>query len=122
MIELTPEWVLMNLSDYWFTDGDGLAFISLYEINKSKTLIELALNTLDIEWEMDIQNIECEMDEASIDDLIEFLYVFEIEDIKDLCPEFYEKLVKDNNDTQALYKNLINKLTFPGDSDILNKE
>jgi len=110
MIELTPEWVLMNLSDYWYTDGCGLAFISVFKINPSKALFELALNTLDIEWEMDTLYIEQEIDEVPIDDLIEFLYVLEIEDIKDLCPEFYEKLVKDNSDTQALYENRINKI------------
>ena len=101
VIELTPEWILMNLSDNWFTDGDGLAFISLFESNSSKAWIALALDTLDIEWEMH---------EVSIDQEIEFDYLFEIEDIKDLCPEFYEILVKDNIEAQSYYKKSDQKL------------
>ncbi len=95
MVEFTPEWVLMNLSDGWETDGNGIASIIIDESNSSKAWVELALISLDIEWDIVM---------FSSNQVIETEYVFEIEDIKDSCPEFYEKLVKANNDAKANYK------------------
>ncbi len=88
MIEIDPEWVLMILTDSWLTDGDGLAIITVDESNYSWVLIELALNSLNIEWDA---NLFSTIKGVEID------YFFEIEDIKDLCPAFYEGLITDKN-------------------------
>jgi len=84
MIEIDPEWVLMILTDSWLTDGDGLAIITINESNPSRFLIESALNSLNIEWDA---NLFSTIKGKEID------YFFEIEDIKDLCPVFYEELM-----------------------------
>ncbi len=89
MIELTPDWVLKNLSDHWYADGNGYAVISVVTENFSTAWIELALDTLDIEWEVG---------EHFIDGINYSDYVFDIEDIKEDCPEYYEELIEDNND------------------------
>jgi len=90
MIEIDPEWVLMILTDSWLTDGEGLAIITIDESNSSRFLIELALNSLNIEWDA---NLFSTIKRKEID------YFFEIEDIKDSCPVFYAELtlMEDNN-------------------------
>ncbi len=87
MIELTPEWVLKNMSDHWFTDGEGFAIISTTK-SSSRAWVELALDTLDIEWEVE---------EVFYDEENHFQYVFDIEDVIEECPEFYEELIEDNS-------------------------
>lgn len=88
MIEIDSEWVLMNLTDNLLTDGDGLAIITIDKSNSSRVLIELALNSFNIEWDAYM---------LSTNQGMEIDYFFEIEDIKDLCPAFYEGLITDNN-------------------------
>ena len=86
MIELTPEWVLKNLSDHWFALGEGYAVIAVSD-EFSAAWIELALDTLDIEWEVE---------EHFIDGVIYSQYDFDIEELKEECPEFYEELIEEN--------------------------
>lgn len=86
MIELTPEWVLTSLSDYWFADGNGKATVRTTEMYNSDW-ISLALDTLKIDWEL----IEFE-----IDFVYHYDFEFQIEDIKDGCPYLYKDLVEEN--------------------------
>ena len=98
MIELTPEWILMNLIGNWVTDGNGLAIITIVKSNPSKAFIELALKSLKIGWKANM---------FSTNQGLEIDYLFEIEDIKDLCPVFYEKLWEDNNDIKVDHQSLV---------------
>jgi hypothetical protein len=88
MIELTPEWVLRSLGDDWYTDGFGKAFVTTTKIHYV-SWIELALDTLEIEWNIS-ENID-EFDDYRI------YFEFRIQDIKNQCSDFFEELNEDNS-------------------------
>jgi len=86
MIELTPEWVLSRLCDEWFADGNGIATVRTTDIYNSEW-IYLALDTLNIKWELF---------EAEIDSQYYYDFEFQIEDIKEECPDLYLDLIDEN--------------------------
>jgi len=80
LIELTPEWVLENLSQGMCSYGGGK--IGVYTNNPDNAnWISLALDTLKIPFE--VSEIT-EAEEQSI------CYEFKIKHIKDDCPSLYE--------------------------------
>lgn len=79
LIELTPQWVIQNLSDAMYADGKGV--MSVFAKCADNAWISLALNTLKIPFE------ECEYEDG--DDLT-ICYEFKIEDIKADCPSLHE--------------------------------
>ncbi len=96
-ITLTTEWVLQKLSHTQYADGDGN--ISVYTDDATDAnFIELALNSLHIYYEA----------YEYLDDNDDFVFGFDfrIENIKDECPIFYQRMKEmDNN-------NLINKKSW----------
>ena len=99
MIELTPEWLLENLSHTLDTDGAGQ--ISLYTGNASDAnWIELALNSLEISFEVyDYLN--------DYSDIV-FGFDFRIEDIEKDCPNL-SKRVRELEGSKDISKNLSRK-------------
>jgi len=79
LIEITPEWVIQNLSDAMYADGGGI--MSVFAKCADDAWISLALSTLKIPFE------ECEY--GDLDDLT-ICYEFKIEDIKYDCPSLYD--------------------------------
>jgi len=92
-LKLTPEWVLEKIPHTRYTDGDGN--ISVYTNNATNAnLIELALDSLQINYHS--------FDGIDDNGELGFGFDFRIEDIKDDCPTFYQKVKEIDN------KNLIN--------------
>lgn len=85
-IKLTPEWVLEKLSDSVYVDGDGKVTLTIdMMISFSNCYwITLALDTLEIKYEEDEYEIEGDNDSFMID------YSFDLEDIKEECPNLYK--------------------------------
>lgn len=82
----TPEWILENMGDSWFANGNGMGIVSTTE-KFTRVWIEYAFYTLDI---------GCGRAEYLINSFERIDYFFSLDDIKDSCPEFYEKLLEDN--------------------------
>jgi hypothetical protein len=81
-LELTPEWVLSELTDSLYADGCGNISVGTSTHNDAKW-IKLALNTLSIPY---MENEFGEGDMTFID--IEF----RVEDIKVECPNLYNRM------------------------------
>jgi hypothetical protein len=96
-LNLTPEWVLEKLPHTHYADGDGN--VSVYTADATDAnFIELALNSLHIQYET----------YDYFDDNADFVFGFDfrIEDIKDECPAFYQRVKEiDKN-------NLLNKKSW----------
>jgi hypothetical protein len=95
LIELTPEWVLSELSDSLYADGCGNISVGTSTHNDA-TWIKLALNTLNISYQ---ENEFGEGDMAFTD--IEF----RIEDIKVNCPNLYYRM-REMDAKNKIYKGL----------------
>jgi len=86
LVEITPEWVLDNLSDSMYADGYGN--MSVYTSSVSDyNWMRLALRTLKITFE--------ESDNDDYEDRL-LSFGFRIEAIKDECPSLYERMFKLN--------------------------
>jgi hypothetical protein len=94
-IELTPEWVLSEIPQSLYADGNGNVSIETYTVTDAKW-IKLALLTLLIPYE---EKEYGEGDQTFID--IELC----IDDIKENCPNLYKKL-KDMDAKNKIYKSL----------------
>jgi hypothetical protein len=93
-IEINPEWVLSELPQSLYADGNGN--VSLYTENASDaSWIKLALNTLCIPFEEN---------EYGDDDVIFIDIEFNINDIKENCPTLY-KSMKELDTKNKIYKN-----------------
>ena len=85
IIELTPEWVLAELAESHFAGGEGS--IAIYALRGSDAAwISLALNTLNISYDIDDYDYEENRELWS--------FVFSIEDLKSECPTLYERFKK----------------------------
>jgi hypothetical protein len=81
---LTPEWVLQKLPVSSSADGNGEVIV--YTDNATDSdFIELALNTLEIQFEHKVDCID-EDDELSIE------FKFHLEDIQNHCPSYYDRM------------------------------
>lgn len=93
-IEITPEWVLSELPQSLYADGNGT--VSLDTDNSSDaSWIKLALNTLCIPFE------EKEYGDG---EMIFIDIEFNINDIKENCPALY-KSMKELDTKNKIYKN-----------------
>jgi len=94
-LKLTPEWVLSNLSGTLSSNlhkkGTGLIIIYGFQDALNSQLTELAFETLGVNYETE----EYYSDDSKTD--LDTYYIFELEDIKDECPNLY-KTLKDMND------------------------
>ena len=91
LIELSPDWVLKNLSQGVYKDDGGIMSVFASVCNAS--WISLALETLKIPFE---ESEEGEGDELTI------YYQFKIKHIKDDCPSLYY-FVKNLNKHQIVF-------------------
>lgn len=94
-IELTPEWILSELSQSLYADGKGTACIDTDSASDA-SWIKLALNTLLIPFEEK---------EYGDNDMTFIDFEFNINDIKDNCPNLYEKM-KDMDTKNKIYNDL----------------
>ena len=94
-IELTPEWVLNELPISHYADGNGVGSIDTDSASDA-CWIKLALNTLLIPYE---EQEYGDFDMTFID------FEFNINDIKDNCPNLYIKM-KDMDAKNKIYKDL----------------
>jgi len=85
--KLTPEWVLENLPDMMYADGNGIITLST-EKTTDDHLMRLALNTLKIPYK-EFKNVN--MEDISI------WYEFKIDDIKIDCPSLYLEMMEMNS-------------------------
>jgi hypothetical protein len=93
-IEITPEWILENLS----TNLDCKNGRVLISCNDNYHWIKLAFDTLEILYSEDEY-----IDEDTIDDDIEKFEIqfnFILEDIREECPNLYEHLKKLNENNK----------------------
>ena len=90
-IELTPDWILKKLTDTWMTNGAGMAIIQTSELFNAH-LITLALDTIGIEYEESAVGYDPDPEKSECI----FQWEFYFPDIKDECPELYEKMYKNN--------------------------
>jgi hypothetical protein len=93
LIEMTPEWVLENLSEMKYADGYGTMSIYLPCL-KDFNLLICALKSLQISYKA----FETYL---FLDDLM-YLIEFQIEDIKIGCPSVYEKMQTMNKNNLGL--------------------
>jgi len=100
-LELTCEWILNKLPFTHFSEGNGVGWIEANSGMESM-LVELALNTLDIEYSED-EYINEHTDEFYMQ------YKFKIEDIKNECPNLYKMMYEMNENNKMTY--LRNRLT-----------
>lgn len=94
-IELNPEWVLSELPKSHYADGSGNVSIDTDSASDA-SWIKLALNTLLIPYEEK---------EYGDDDMTFIDFEFNINDIKDNCPNLYKKM-KDMDAKNKIYKDL----------------
>jgi hypothetical protein len=94
-IELNPEWVLSELPQSLYADGNGNISVDTDTITDAKW-IKLALNTLLIPYE---ENEYGDGDMTFID--IEF----NLEDLRTECPTLYKKM-KEMDAKNKIYKNI----------------
>lgn len=94
LIELNPEWVLTELSDSLYADGQGNMSVDTYTHYDAKW-IKLALNTLCINFH------ETEYGEGEMSFID---YEFRIDDIKINCPALY-KMMKEMDAKNNIIKN-----------------
>ena len=87
LIEMTPEWVLENLSDTLYADGCGIMTVFTDSVTNARLML-LALNTLNIPFE--------EYENGNNED-ITIWYEFKVADIKIDCPSLYEDMMKFNS-------------------------
>ena len=94
-IEVTPEWVLNELPQSYYSDGNGNVSVDS-DIKTNAKWIELALNRLHIPY---TQN--------EYGDAINLFFDFEfkLEDIRNECPTLYKK-IKDMDVKNKIYKNM----------------
>ena len=89
LVKLKPEWILKNLSDTYYADGYGKATIETYSI-ENRIWIELALDSLEIGY-------YCHEEfDSSLGLVGDFIFEFDMFDIKDECPELYQEMVESN--------------------------
>jgi hypothetical protein len=81
-LELTPEWVLSELTDSLYADGCGNISVGTSTANDAKW-IKLALNTLSIPY----QENEFGEGDVTFTDI-----EFRIEAIKEKCPNLYNRM------------------------------
>jgi hypothetical protein len=94
-IEITPEWVLSELPQSHYADGNGNVSVDSDTISNAKW-IELALNSLHIPY---TQNEYGDAINLFID------FEFKLEDIHTGCPELYKKM-KELDVKNKIYKNM----------------
>lgn len=82
-IEITSEWILDNIPHSHYADGNGNITICA-DIFHSHW-INLALDTI---------NAKYKIYDDEDDSILEMIWEFRIEDIKDDCPNLYSKLRK----------------------------
>jgi len=88
-VKLTADWILLHNNEVYTTNGKGC--IVLYDFGFQYYLTELALETLDVEYECE------ELFDESDEDFKNPIYYFtieNIEDIKDSCPKLYLEFQK----------------------------
>lgn len=95
LIELTPEWILSELSQSLYADGKGTVCIDT-DNTSNACWIKLALNTLLIPYE---EKEYGDNDTTFID------FEFNINDLKETCPNLY-KIMKDMDAKNKIYKDL----------------
>ena len=92
-IELTPEWVFEKIPHLPIVDGKGNIYVYTDD-PMDANLIELALNSLEISYEIEGSNGE--------DNLFSFGFVFRVEDLLEDCPN-YCLLLKDIYSSKNIY-------------------
>jgi hypothetical protein len=92
-IELNPEWILTELSQSLYADGNGIVSMDT-DNSTDASWIMLALNTLCIPYEVEYYD---DIDSSYID------FNFRIEDIKINCPTLYKKM-KEMDTKNKIYK------------------
>lgn len=93
LIEITPEWVLTEIPQTHYADGNGNVSVDTDNLTDVKW-ITLALQTLCIPYEEK---------EYGDDDNVFFDFEFRIEDIKNNCPAFYKNM-KEMDAKNKIYK------------------
>lgn len=84
-IEITAEWILSTFSVSWIADGNGNMSL-LAESYSDSRWIELALDSMDVYYESYyLGDDDIETDEV--------WFEFELEAIKDECPNLYNELL-----------------------------
>lgn len=94
-IKLTADWIFLHNSEVFVSEGKGC--FRIFESGFEYHLIELALKTLNVQYECD----ELFDDDDENFERPSYYYTFDnIEDIKDTCPELYtefQKQIKEKN-------------------------
>lgn len=92
-IQLNPEWILTELPQSLYADGNGLIGVST-DTKADAKWIKLALETLCIPFEEN---------EYDVEDLIFIDIEFNIDDLKQDCPTLF-KILKDMDTKNKIYK------------------
>jgi len=86
MIELTPDWIFDTQCTMWFRNYDGTGYLLIDNVYNSYWIV-LAFQTLGVKFDVMSETDGNEKNRT-------WIYDFQIADIKDECPIFYERFME----------------------------